>query len=50
MTAEENKSYAEKNEDRIQDFVDDLGEKAAKKKEEKKEEFAAKESEAKQSN
>lgn len=46
MTTEENKSYAEKNEERIRNFVDNLDEKASEKKEQKKEEFeAAKEAE-----
>ncbi|MGG6240508.1 hypothetical protein ACQ4N7_17930 [Nodosilinea sp. AN01ver1] len=46
MTTEENKSYAEKNEERIREFVDNLDEKGTEKKEQKKEEFeAAKESE-----
>ncbi|MBE9159954.1 hypothetical protein IQ265_24445 [Nodosilinea sp. LEGE 06152] len=46
MTTEENKSYAEKNEERIREFVDNLDEKGAEKKEQKKEDFeAAKESE-----
>lgn len=50
MTTENNKSFAEKNEDRIQNFVENLNEKGAEKKEQKKDEFAAKESDAKQSN
>ncbi|PSN11852.1 hypothetical protein C7293_22595 [filamentous cyanobacterium CCT1] len=46
MTTEENKSYAEKNEERIQNFVDNIDEKGAEKKEQKKEAFEnAKESE-----
>jgi hypothetical protein len=47
MTAEKNKSYAEKNEDRIQDFVDNLDEKGTERKEKKKADFEAKESDAK---
>ncbi|HZG38106.1 MAG TPA: hypothetical protein VEZ50_05440 [Nodosilinea sp.] len=41
MTTEENKSYAEKNEERINDFVDKLDAKATEKKEEKKKEAEA---------
>ncbi|WOD40209.1 hypothetical protein [Nodosilinea sp. E11] len=41
MTDEKNKSYAEKNEERITEFVDNLNEKGAKKKEQKKKEAEA---------
>jgi hypothetical protein len=45
MTTEKNKPYAEKNEERIRKFVDNLDEKGTAKKEEEKAEFeAAKES------
>ncbi len=36
MTNEKNKSYAEKNEERITDFVENINEKGAKKKEQQK--------------
>ncbi len=39
MSAEENKSFAKKNEERIQEFVDNIDEKGAEKKEQKKEEL-----------
>lgn len=39
MSAEENKSFAKKNEERIQEFVDNIDEKGAEKKEQKKEEI-----------
>ncbi len=41
MTDEKNKSYAEKNEERITDFVENLNEEGEKKKEQKKQEAEA---------
>jgi len=38
MTDEKNKSYAEKNEEKITDFVENINEKGEKKKEQKKQE------------